>query len=799
MKVIGQYDSKSSDDAFYGASTSGNNVYAIGINGITQINVADSTSPEFVRTVNSFGNVNSISFSSSNLGAVSTENGVQLVSSSLSPIGTIFQSGDNVLQAVISGYNLFMLDQDSGGIVAWDISDQAKPQKLSGLALSSHIKNMALSSDGRYVLVISDEDDLTVVDVSKPKAMVTLGAINGDNMQEVAFITPTIAVVAAGESGLDVVDISNPNILTIKNTPLLSPANSISVIDSTHILVGEESYIETLDVSNPKQPKSINSFPISNTTETLLVGNLVLAESKQNLQFLQQETLTMTTDISIKETAPKTGDTLHVVNNINDSLGVNNVKYQWQNQPIDATNWNTIKGAISNTYPVDASLNGTIRVEVTYTEDNGKKITRDSDPVTIGGEAGGVSVSYDTPDAEVGTLLKAVANLNDPQGVNQVTYQWFSDDGTRLTTAIAKDAKHPNADQYTIAQGDSNHSIYAEVVYRHNGNSDGTKGDLVTFDSDPVPVVGGSTSANYTLSIAGADSNAEVKDVDSNPATFDVFRDSATPITFTITATSPSEQDVTIPFTLSGSSKANVDYKGELTITDHFVIPAGEVIANVSFLPIQSNNANGNKNLMLTLKEPSDGGNIDGETMQGVTLHDIFQGKTTADKFTAKAQSQVYGNGGADSLNGAAGQDTLDGGAGNDVLTAGLGDELTGGAGSDTFIFKKGAAQTTITDSNMSLITDLTSGDKVDLSALSKTTLNLVKGVASDVNGTGLTLSKTKMNVYLATDDSLGDPIAYLVYETASKGNSHAHEIIELQGVDTASLNLSLKAGVISF
>ena len=99
----------------------------------------------------------------------------------------------------------------------------------------------------------------------------------------------------------------------------------------------------------------------------------------------------------------------------------------------------------------------------------------------------------------------------------------------------------------------------------------------------------------------------------------------------------------------------------------------------------------------------------------------------------------------------------------------------------------------------MSLITDLTSGDKVDLSALSKTTLNLVKGVASDVNGTGLTLSKTKMNVYLATDDSLGDATTYLVYETASKGSTHAHEIIELQGVDTASLNLSLKAGVVGF
>ncbi len=401
-------------------------------------------------------------------------------------------------------------------------------------------------------------------------------------------------------------------------------------------------------------------------------------------------------------------------------------------------------------------------------------------------------------DPEVETVLTAIANLNDLQGVNRITYQWFSDEGngTPLTEAIVKDIKHPNANQYTITQSDSNHGIYVEVVYRHDSNSDGTKGDLVTFDSDSIEVNAPiSSDTVYTLSIEGTDSNPEIKDVDSNPATFDVFRDSTTPITFTITANSSSEQDVTIPFTLSGAAKTNVDYKGELTITNYFVIPAGEVTANVSFLPIQSNNANGNKNLMLTLGTPSDNGSIDGETMQGVTLHDVFQGKATADKFMAKAQSQVYGNGGNDSLNGAAGQDTLDGGAGNDVLTAGLGDELTGGAGGDTFIFKKGAAQTSITDSNMSLISDLASGDKVDLSAISKTTLNLVKGVASDVNGTGLVLSKTKMNVYLAT----GDENTYLVYETASKGNSHTHEIIELQGVVPASLNLSLKAGVIGF
>ena len=736
----------------------------------------------------------------------------------LSVIGLISDSGE--AKELGGGQWSFMPDSDFSGMVVFDylVTDSKSGSVQASLKLNVVAGNHAPTGNATATLISgtqnlaytisssnllqgfsdSDNDALTVSSLSATNGVLT------DNYNNTWTFNPNPNYIGSVNLIYSVIDGKGGSVSANQTFSLSaqnhSPTGDVTINGMSNVrqILTASNNLADLDglglvnyqwLSNGVVLAGENQASYTLTSADIGKSMSVIASYTDRLGKLESVTSTaqMVTDtgISIKEIAPKTGDTLHVVNTINDSLGVNNVKYQWQNQPIDGTTWNTIEGATLNTYQVDAALNGTIRVEVTYTENNGKKITQDSDAVTI---AGGVSISYDTPDAEVGTVLTAIANLSDPQGVNKVTYQWFSDDGTKLTGAITKDAKHPNADQYTVAQGDSNHSIYVEVTYKNNTNS------LVTFDSGSIVVNAPISNTVYTLSIAGADSNDGSKDVDSNPATFDVFRDSTTPITFAITASSPSEQNVTIPFTLSGSSKANVDYKGELTKIHSFVIPAGEVTANVSFLPIQSNNANGNKNLMLTLGTPSDNGSIDGETMQGVTLHDIFQGKTTADKFTAKAQSQVYGNGGADSLNGAAGQDTLDGGAGNDVLTAGLGDELTGGAGGNTFIFKKGAAQTTITD-NMTSITDLASGDKIDLSALSKTTLNLVQGVASDVNGTGLTLSKTKMNVYLAT----GDENTYLIYETASKGSTHAHEIIELQGVDTASLHLTLKAGVINF
>ena len=67
----------------------------------------------------------------------------------------------------------------------------------------------------------------------------------------------------------------------------------------------------------------------------------------------------------------------------------------------------------------------------------------------------------------------------------------------------------------------------------------------------------------------------------------------------------------------------------------------------------------------------------------------------------------LQGHGGDDSLNGGGADDTLEGGAGADVLT--------GGTGDDSFVFAKLGASTA---AHPDLITDLESGDAIDLSAI---------------------------------------------------------------------------------
>ncbi len=85
---------------------------------------------------------------------------------------------------------------------------------------------------------------------------------------------------------------------------------------------------------------------------------------------------------------------------------------------------------------------------------------------------------------------------------------------------------------------------------------------------------------------------------------------------------------------------------------------------------------------------------------------------STGETLTARA--------GGDILQGGTGADHLIGGAGNDTLIGGAGqDTLTGGGGQDHFVF------TAIADSKVAtpdLITDFTSGDLIDLSAIDANT-----------------------------------------------------------------------------
>ena len=85
----------------------------------------------------------------------------------------------------------------------------------------------------------------------------------------------------------------------------------------------------------------------------------------------------------------------------------------------------------------------------------------------------------------------------------------------------------------------------------------------------------------------------------------------------------------------------------------------------------------------------------------------------------AGGNDTLRGGGGADQLNGQSGADLQLGGAGDDRIYTSGGDRVTGGAGSDTFVFLSAAAFPDITDPGRAIVTDFTAtglgADQIEL------------------------------------------------------------------------------------
>ena len=342
---------------------------------------------------------------------------------------------------------------------------------------------------------------------------------------------------------------------------------------------------------------------------------------------------------------------------------------------------------------------------------------------------------------------------------------------------------------------DLTNGILMRVVDTTSGNGEFT--DFAFSGDSSVMAFSRWASANSgaTENIYGTQSNIIMPpqreytlSVDSS----DVDEDSTTIVTFTISVDQPTSTEIILPFTLSGTAGKNSDYSGELTQANGFIIAADETSAELSFVANIDNLPEQDETLVLTLATPLDGSQVF-DNGQMVTIHSIFQGTRLADRWTGTLKDDIaYGNNGNDILFSLTGNDVLDGGNDNDKLIGGKGiDDLTGGNGKDTFVFVKGDSSGYI--DNVDWINDLSKGDKIDLSAISKS-FNFIKTFAIDLSGSNLHLSSIRKDIYVADIDN----DYYLVYETATNGSAIGHEIIGL-GSDISEVSTwAIKLGVLT-
>ncbi len=131
----------------------------------------------------------------------------------------------------------------------------------------------------------------------------------------------------------------------------------------------------------------------------------------------------------------------------------------------------------------------------------------------------------------------------------------------------------------------------------------------------------------------------------------------------------------------------------------------------------------------IALEETVSGSNLlsiaPNQDLIGIAANDVLTGGNGYDSLS--------GNAGNDNLTGGGSSDMLDGGDGNDTLVGGLGaDSMSGGLGNDSFIFNSLAEISNDAYAGRDSITDLTTGDKINFSAIAG--LSFV-GVGNDFSG----------------------------------------------------------------
>jgi D-arabinose 1-dehydrogenase-like Zn-dependent alcohol dehydrogenase len=142
---------------------------------------------------------------------------------------------------------------------------------------------------GNYAYVADDESGLQIIDISNPSTptlkgnYVTSGAAYG------VQVVGNYAYVADGNSGLQIIDISNPSTPTLKgNYDTYGYANDVQVVGNYAYVADDYAGLQIIDISNPTSPTlkgNYDTYGYANDVQ--VVGNYAyVADRESGLQII---------------------------------------------------------------------------------------------------------------------------------------------------------------------------------------------------------------------------------------------------------------------------------------------------------------------------------------------------------------------------------------------------------------------------------------------------------------------------------------------------------------------------------
>jgi hypothetical protein len=198
------------------------------------------------------------------------------VMASATPTGSSKWGGDWELEVIVSPAES---EQDLNISLAFNGEILATYEGVFALSLVGNYdtsgKAWGVQIVGNYAYVADRESGLQIIDISNPTNPTFKSNYNTSGWARYIQIVGNYAYVANGYSGLQIIDISNPTNPTFKgNYNTSGDANDVQIVGSYAYVADVESGLQIIDISNPTNPTLKSNYATSGfAIGVQIVGN----------------------------------------------------------------------------------------------------------------------------------------------------------------------------------------------------------------------------------------------------------------------------------------------------------------------------------------------------------------------------------------------------------------------------------------------------------------------------------------------------------------------------------------------
>ena len=161
------------------------------------------------------------------------------------------------------GANRLLVADGYGGTTVYDISNPGAPAALGGE--SEPVYGVAAIGDHGFTLPDSSRPShLRAINFSNPLAPVVRDSINFYNDTAEVRVVGSRVLVAQGDSGMSILDLSNPQ-EPVRVGGYLAGTDSVTDVEwvNGHAVVGSSGKLDIVDVANPASPQLVSTITVS--------------------------------------------------------------------------------------------------------------------------------------------------------------------------------------------------------------------------------------------------------------------------------------------------------------------------------------------------------------------------------------------------------------------------------------------------------------------------------------------------------------------------------------------------------